>query len=68
MTDKWPVTPEDRARFLGCEIDMLLPLGSTCSECVWFAPCERLFGCLPTSTSCDWSPSKFRREKDVHTD
>lgn len=41
------------------EPTMQLPPGKTCGDCVHFRRCEKLFGCDPTSVTCDWSPSRF---------
>lgn len=40
--------------------DMLLPPGKLCRDCKSFTRCEWLIGCSPTSTMCDWAPSRFR--------
>jgi hypothetical protein len=41
---------------------MALPAGKTCRDCAHFARCEMLFSAnaaFPSSTSCDWAPSRF---------
>lgn len=39
--------------------EMNLPAGYTCAECKHHPRCVALFGCAPTNTHCDWSPSRF---------
>lgn len=41
------------------EGDMKLPDGQTCSDCVHFARCQRLFGHIAGDEVCDFSPSRF---------
>lgn len=56
------MTPEERAKELGCEVEMLLEEGFVCSDCVHFQKvCMKLFGCDPNNEYCDWCPSIFRR-------
>jgi hypothetical protein len=38
---------------------MQLPPGAQCDQCFAYRHCNGLFGCEPTSTRCDWSPSRF---------
>lgn len=41
---------------------MLLPDGKTCRDCAHFKRREMLFSAnvsFPSSTSCDWAPSRF---------
>ena len=38
---------------------MVLPEGKTCGVCAHFNRCEMLFQCRPSSSRCDWSPSRF---------
>jgi hypothetical protein len=48
---------------------MLLPPGKACGDCAHLARCRMLFGCKPTSTTCDWAPSRFHealREGPIH--
>lgn len=40
--------------------NMQLPEGKTCADCHHFLRfCKSFFGCKPTNTECDWSPSRF---------
>jgi len=39
--------------------DMKLPPGKTCGDCAHLRRCKALFGCKPTNTECDFSPSRF---------
>lgn len=60
MSDSENVTSaEVIAKQLHCQVDMVLPPGRTCSDCLRYRYCERHFGCKPESRSCDWSPSRF---------
>ncbi len=38
---------------------MKLPVGATCSACIWFARCEQLYGATPNKNECDFYPIKF---------
>jgi hypothetical protein len=40
---------------------MRLPAGATCGDCVHIYRCKSIFGHVESDTSCDWSPSRFRR-------
>lgn len=48
--------------------DMGLPAGKTCKDCSNFSFCVGLFGCKPTYTKCDWSPSRFTAPHNVTAD
>lgn len=41
--------------------DMQLPTDATCGDCASFQRCSWLVDADRHSTSCDWSPSRFRR-------
>jgi hypothetical protein len=39
---------------------MRLPAGKTCGDCAHCRKCCAMFGHVPTDTSCDFYPSRFR--------
>lgn len=45
--------------------DMRLPAGASCADCASFHRCAWLISCSPSSTLCDWSPSRFRPAKPL---
>ena len=46
---------EEKCRFL----EMVLPIGETCSTYIHFSRCESIYGALFTDEVCDWYPSKY---------
>lgn len=46
----------------GREPSMDLPAGMTCADCVHCSRCTAMFGHIPEDETCDWSPSRFRRD------
>ncbi|QDP58324.1 MAG: hypothetical protein Unbinned664contig1000_5 [Prokaryotic dsDNA virus sp.] len=42
---------------------MRLPSGVSCGDCANHGWCKKLFGCKPTNTRCDWSPSRLSQVK-----
>lgn len=42
------------------DVQMNLPAGKTCADCVHCKRCTAMFGHIPADESCDWSPSRFR--------
>ena len=47
-------------------LDMRLPEGKTCGDCIHCTRCTRLFGCVKYNSVCDWLPSRFaEKEKEV---
>lgn len=58
------VSRMNRARLIGCEMDMLLPEDRTCGDCAHFNRCHKLFGCDPSFVNCDWDPSRFREKEE----
>lgn len=47
-----------------CKESMELPKGKTCSDCIYYSWCIKLFGCDPNNTTCDWAPSRFIQKRD----
>lgn len=43
--------------------EMRLPAGKTCGDCVHCYRCCTIFGHVPSDTSCDWHPSRFRQNE-----
>jgi predicted nuclease with TOPRIM domain len=41
--------------------DMKLPDGWTCKQCIFFKRCQMLISVQGHETTCDWSPSRFRK-------
>ena len=45
--------------------DMKLPEGKSCINCIHWLRCKGLIFTLePESTSCDWSPSRFKESPE----
>lgn len=40
-------------------MNMAMPSGKTCQDCHHLRWCQQFFGCPPSNTTCDWSPSRF---------
>jgi hypothetical protein len=40
-------------------LDMRLPKGKICGDCIYYAKCKGLFGCKVSNEVCDWCPSRF---------
>jgi hypothetical protein len=47
----------------GRDIEMDLPEGKTCGDCVHCRRCTLMFGHIPADEVCDWMPSRFREAK-----
>lgn len=45
------------------DIDMVLPEGKTCKDCVFFHRCNCIYGHIAEDEVCDWSPSEFCEPK-----
>ncbi|AMR66726.1 hypothetical protein [Aquipseudomonas alcaligenes] len=43
----------------GRNIEMDLPAGKTCGDCVHCRRCTQMFGHIPEDEVCDWAPSRF---------
>jgi hypothetical protein len=43
------------------ELQMALPQGQKCCDCIFFSYCKQLFNCSPDNTHCDWAPSRFNK-------
>lgn len=41
------------------QLEMKLPEGKTCRDCVHHRRCSMLIGNISENTSCDWHPSRF---------
>jgi len=50
----------ERAPYRRQGVDMDLPAGKTCGDCVHSKRCTMMFGHIPADEYCDWSPSRFR--------
>ena len=54
-----PRTREQKAADLHLPLDMILPAGKTCDNCLHAKRCVNLFGCNLSNDYCDWSPARF---------
>lgn len=43
----------------GNDVEINLPEGKTCGDCVHFQRCNAMFGHIASDEICDWSPSRF---------
>ncbi|HSF40355.1 MAG TPA: hypothetical protein VLT87_11225 [Thermoanaerobaculia bacterium] len=41
-------------------LELNLPEGKTCGDCVHIHRCQLIFGHIPADEVCDWAPSRFR--------
>ncbi len=42
------------------DLEMNLPEGKTCGDCVHSRRCSLIFGRIPADEVCDWYPSRFQ--------
>jgi hypothetical protein len=56
----------DKAKRLFVQLDMLLPDGKTCGDCIHIRRCTGLGVTNASRESCDWSPSRFRVPAAAH--
>jgi hypothetical protein len=45
------------------DLEMNLPEGKTCADCVHCYRCTTMFGHIPEDEVCDWHPSRFQQKR-----